>query len=88
MRQKAEDSLDRLRKMSLKKLRVPASKINEKSWTRVPLASLHYNDAIEYLNWLQKNTKGHYGRTLSSFWFEDEKDAFAFQLKFGSKGNQ
>lgn len=87
MREKATESLERLRKMSSKKLRVPASKIDEKSWTKVRLTSLRYNDSIEYLNWLQKNMKARYGRTLSSFWFEDEKDAFSFQLKFGAKSD-
>lgn len=68
-----------------KKLHVPASRIDEETWTKVSLASLHYKDAVDYLTWLRNNTKGRYARTLSSFWFENEKDAFAFQIKFGSK---
>jgi len=38
---------------------------------------------IKLVEWANKTVKGRYSRVDSSFWFEDEKDAFKFKLKYG-----
>jgi len=84
MRQKASESLERLRKMLPEKDKhVPASQIDENTWTKVELEGENgtFEHYIKCLQWLKGRTEARYSRTLTSIWFESEKDAFLFQLR-------
>lgn len=86
MREKATESLNKLRKMLPPKAKhVPANQIDEQTWTRVSLGDMGitFDHYIKCLQWLKGRTEGCYSRTVSSIWFESEKDAFLFQLRWG-----
>jgi len=39
---------------------------------------------IKLVSWCNKNVSKKYSRGHGAFWFEDEKDAFKFTLKWGT----
>lgn len=86
MRIKATNSLEKLKAMRSKK-RSYASflDVDTDTWTRVlidPNMNIGHGQMIE---WANNNLKKRYSRRLGAYWFEDEKEAFKFNLKFGTK---
>lgn len=84
MREKAKESLSRLREMVPSKRHVPASRIDEDTWTCVTDRGLGrgFSNYVTVLHWMEQNTKARYARTIDAFWFEDGKDAFVYSLKW------
>lgn len=39
---------------------------------------------VKLVSWCNKNVSKKYSRGQGAFWFEDEKDAFKFTLKWGT----
>lgn len=90
MREKAAESLSKLRKMVPSKRHVPATRIDETTWTRVPNDGLKqgFGLYVEILGWMEKHTEGRYARTVDAFWFESNKGAFLFNLRWASNSTE
>lgn len=84
MREKAAESLSKLRKLVPSKRHVPATRIDEATWTRIPNSGLRqgFGLYVDILRWLEEHADNQYARTVDAFWFESNKDAFLFQLKW------
>jgi hypothetical protein len=92
MRIKARASLDRLKAMKNKKRKfVATSELDRETWiecdvsgTKIGLRNTATaNRYIELVAWTNKTAVGRYTRIDGSFWFENEKDAFKFKLRWG-----
>ncbi len=92
MRIKAKASLDRLKAMKNKKRKfVATSELDRETWTECDVSGAQVglrnkvtvNRYIELVAWANAAIVGRYTRIDGSFWFEDEKDAFKFKLKWG-----
>ena len=91
MREKAAESLKKLKKMlPSKEKHVAANHIDQETWTRVdlPTTGVTFSYYIKCLQWLNGRTEARYSRTVSSLWFESEKDAFLFQLKWAKNDHE
>ena len=91
MREKAKESLSKIRKMNPNaKRHVPAKRIDMDTWTRIPNQGLRseFGIYVDQMVWLSKHADSRYARTVDSFWFESKKDAFLFSLKWAAKANQ
>lgn len=87
MRIKATDSLAKLKKMRNKRRKhVPFSEVDETTWTRCE-GTISIKNYIGMISWANKNCAKMYSRTNRWFWFEDEKDAFKFKLKYGNQND-
>ena len=84
MREKAKASLERLEKMKPRRQYVTISNDIMTSWhkCKVDLAAL---DRLSIMDWANRKCLGQYSRDWDCYYFENEKDAFAFKLKWGSK---
>lgn len=83
MRIKAAESLKRLKEMKTKKRKsviFSAEHILDWHQRTTPDGLQEY---IKLVSWCNKNVSKKYSRGQGAFWFEDEKDAFKFTLKFG-----
>ncbi len=84
MRIKAADSLKRLKELKTKKRKsVIFNAKHAADWHRCP-ASDGLQEYIKLVSWCNSNVSKKYSRGEGAFWFEDEKDAFKFTLKFGT----
>lgn len=92
MRIKAKASLDRLKALKNKKRKfVSTSELDRETWTEIDVSATHIgrrNKAtdkryIELVVWASRTIAGRYTRIDGSFWFENEKDAFKFKLRWG-----
>ena len=92
MRIKARASLDRLKAMKDKKRKLaPISELDRETWTECDVSETKIglrNSAtagryIELVKWANETIVGKYTRVDGSFWFENEKDAFKFRLRWG-----
>lgn len=84
MRIKASKSLERLKKMKTKNRKsVVFNAKHEDEWhgCAVPIDLQAY---VKIMSWCNQNVTRHYSRGKYMFWFEDEKDAFKFRLRWGS----
>ena len=89
MRIKAQQSLERLKKMRQKKRKVKTfNEVDMDTWTEVKYRRDFGAKYIQVMDWVNKNTTGFHARSTESFWFEDEKDAFKFKLKWGEVDEQ
>lgn len=84
MRQKAKSSLDKLKKMRTRRQYVPISNDIMTNWHRckVDLPSIN---RTQVMDWANTKCLGQYSRDFDCYYFENEKDAFSFKLKWGSK---
>lgn len=84
MREKAKNSLDKLKKMKTRRKFVTISNDIMTTWHKCPvdLAKVNRNMIID---WANRQCKGQYSRDWDCYYFENEKDAFTFQLKWGRK---
>ena len=89
MRIKAQQSLQRLKEMKAKKRKVLTfSQVNQETWTQCKIDCQMYGpEYIKMVDWVINETDGFHSRSDETFWFEDEKDAFKFILRWG-KGNE
>ena len=84
MRIKAAASLEKLKKMKTKKRRAKSfSEVDPETWVQVKYSRGFGIGYIKIVDWVNKNTTGFHARADESFWFENEKDAFKFKLKWG-----
>lgn len=84
MRIKAAESLKRLKKMKAKRRKsVMFREEHRGNWhsRTIPDGLQAY---IKLVSWCNKNVSKKYSRGEGAFWFEDEKDAFKFTLKWGT----
>lgn len=83
MRAKAIKSLERLKVMSTKRRKSTVFKsIHVDEWHRCA-APGKLTEYIKLVSWCNKNVSKKYSRGEGAFWFEDKKDAFKFQLRWG-----
>lgn len=84
MREKAKTSLEKLKEMQPRRKYITISNDIESSWhkCRVHLPS---TDRVSVIDWANKKCVGQYSRDWDCYYFESERDAFAFKLKWGSK---
>ena len=84
MREKAKSSLDKLRAMKPSRKYVTISNNITQDWHKcqVDMPSI---DRVAVLDWANRKCIGQYSRDWDCYFFENEKDAFAFQLKWGRK---
>jgi hypothetical protein len=84
MREKAKKSLEKLQKMKPRRQYVPISNDIMTNWhkCRIDLPSINRTAVID---WANRRCIGQYSRDWDCYFFENEKDAFAFTLKWGSK---
>ena len=84
MRIKASQSLAKLKQMRQKRRRYKTfSEVDTDTWIRCKCDHEFGSEYVKVIDWVNKNTKGFHSRSDESFWFEDEKDAFKFKLKWG-----
>lgn len=84
MREKAKESLDKLKKMKTRRKFVTVSNDIMTNWhkCKIDLATVNRNLIID---WANRRCIGQYSRDWDCYYFENEKDAFAFTLKWGRK---
>jgi len=88
MRIKASESLKRLKKMKTKKRKSTTFKVeHEINWYGCD-APIHLAEYIKLISWCNKNVSKRYSRAKGTFWFEDEKDAFKFRLRWGKSDDK
>ena len=84
MRIKATQSLEKLKKMKTKRRKHKTfSEVDTETWHQVKCKHEFGQGYIKVIDWVNKNTNGFHSRSDESFWFESEKDAFKFRLKWG-----
>ena len=92
MRIKAKASLDRLKAMKNKNRKfVSMSELDRETWTECDVSGTQVGNRmkatdkryIELVAWASRTIVGRYTRIDGSFWFENEKDAFKFRLRWG-----
>lgn len=72
--------------MKLKYRKVKAfSEVDPETWTEIKCKNYFGRDYIKVINWTNRNTISFHARSSESFWFENEKDAFKFKLKWGGE---
>ena len=59
------------------------SEVDPETWTQVKYHRGFGIGYIKIIDWVNKNTNGFHARVDESFWFESEKDAFKFKLRWG-----
>lgn len=64
------------------------SDVDQETWTQCKCEQHYGPDYIKVINWVNKHTNGYHSRADESFWFESEKDAFKFKLKWGDSNEQ
>ena len=84
MRIKAQQSLDNLKKMKAKRRRYKTfNDVDVNTWTQCKVHQHFGSEYVKIIKWVNNNTTGFHSRSDESFWFENEKDAFKFKLKWG-----
>ena len=81
MREKAKTSLERLRKMKPKRKYVAISPDIQEQWHKCRIDIPKVN-RTQVINWANKKCIGMYSRDWDCYYFENERDAFAFKLKW------
>ncbi len=84
MREKAKASLDKLKKMKTRRKYVTISNDIMSTWHKCPIDLAEVNRNL-IINWANRRCIGQYSRDWDCYYFENEKDAFAFTLKWGRK---
>ena len=89
MRIKAQDSLERLKKMKQKRRRYKTfSDVDPATWTKCKVHHRFGSEYVKIIKWVNEHTNGFHSRSDESFWFENEKDAFKFKLKWGENNGE
>ena len=84
MRIKAQESLKKLKKMKDKRRKYQTfSNVDEDTWIKCTVHGMFGPEYPKIIKWVNENTNGFHSRSQEAFWFEDEKDAFQFKLKWG-----
>ena len=84
MRIKAAESLKRLKKMKTKRRKSVMFREEHRGDWHERMIPDDLQEYIKLVSWCNKNVSKKYSRGHGAFWFEDEKDAFKFTLKFGT----
>lgn len=82
MREKAQNSLQKLKEMQPRSKYVTISNDITADWHKCPV-DLGKVNRIAIMEWARKKCIGQYSRDWDCYFFENQKDAFAFQLKWG-----
>ena len=63
------------------------SEVDPETWHQVKCKQEFGQNYIKVIKWVNQNTNGFHARSDESFWFDNEKDAFTFRLKWGGDKN-
>lgn len=81
MREKAKNSLEKLQDLRPQRNYVTINNNITSAWHKCDVRP--HESRIDLIEWANKKCLGRFSRDWNSYYFENERDAFAFQLKWG-----